>query len=302
MKPTAKYFTACRTGNLKTLKDLLEKGVSADATDEYNLTGLIYAGRKGQIEAAKLLIHHGASLDLGDNRNRTPLFHAMTFNKADFVEYIHNQGASLTIKDAHGYTAPEFARATPLKYSQVIKVFDKIQGLSTNLKPKPETIGLPMSSGPHCGGINKMKVSLFQLFKKYCSTTYCDDLDCFSIQLSVSSKLHDYGEERVYNVRHNKKRNYISSEIVIPIGRWDGVPAEEIKNYLSSKVLNALELSIERAIKNKLKIDKDKLLNDVNIAIKEFNLLSFSNEKNDDNFTNNVLSFIEKFKNSQNPA
>jgi ankyrin repeat protein len=110
MDDLAKFFRACRTGNVKVIQQLLDKGLDPNARDEDFLTGLIWAGRKGKLESARVLLERGAELETGDKRCRTSLFHAAVFNRREFVEYLAGIGANVNPVDTHGCTPLDIAR------------------------------------------------------------------------------------------------------------------------------------------------------------------------------------------------
>ena len=109
MDDLAKFFRACRTGNVDLISDLLGKGIDPNSRDEDYLTGLIWAGRKGKIQSARVLLEHGAELELGDKRCRTPLFHAAVFNRCEFVQFLFSKGANVNPVDTHGCTPLDIA-------------------------------------------------------------------------------------------------------------------------------------------------------------------------------------------------
>ncbi|MBL8297712.1 MAG: ankyrin repeat domain-containing protein [Rhodanobacteraceae bacterium] len=109
MTNLAKFFRACRTGNIKVIRECLGDGLDPNSRDEDFLTGLIWAGRKGKIESAQVLLEHGAELEAGDKRCRTALFHATVFNHLEFVEYLVARGANVNPVDMHGCTPLDIA-------------------------------------------------------------------------------------------------------------------------------------------------------------------------------------------------
>ena len=160
-----------------------------------------------------------------------------------------------------------------------------------------EIIGLPMEGGgPHDGGLGKLKVKLYHSFKESCRSSYCTEVDNFSILLSVSGSICQYGSECIKNVRHSRKLRIIHAEVVIPVEAWEGKTPNELKLYLSRRVREALVCCIDRAIKNKLIIDKDALLMDIDKGIKSFTEIEYSLEDVRDPFIEAALAAIDEFR------
>jgi ankyrin repeat protein len=107
-----KFFQACSTGNVAVVTAFINDGVDPNARDQYEFTGLIWAGRKGRVEVADLLIKKGADIEAGDVRGRTGLFHAVTYKRYVFVEFMVQRGANINPIDSHGWTPLDFARTT----------------------------------------------------------------------------------------------------------------------------------------------------------------------------------------------
>ena len=75
-----KLHEAAKTGNIKTVRRLLEEGHPVNAVDpSFGLTPLHFAVRNGCIEAARLLIENGASLTQPSTQGITPLDWTSTY-------------------------------------------------------------------------------------------------------------------------------------------------------------------------------------------------------------------------------
>lgn len=104
-----KFFHACSTGKPEAVVSFLGSGIHPDARDQYNLTGLIWAGRKGHIAVAELLLNRGADIKAGDNRGRTALFPAVTYKRIEFVRFLASYGANVNPIDSHGWSPLDFS-------------------------------------------------------------------------------------------------------------------------------------------------------------------------------------------------
>ena len=76
--PGASLVRASRTGNLSTMKSLLDHGADPNATGAFGMTPLASAARNGMIDAIELLLARGADPHRGCGVNGwTPLQHAL---------------------------------------------------------------------------------------------------------------------------------------------------------------------------------------------------------------------------------
>jgi len=98
-----KYINACSTGKADVVEQFLDGGVDVEQRDDYNLTGLMWAGRKGRVEVAKLLLDRGAQMEAIDNTGRTALYHAVCYDRYEFVETLLGRGANPNAVDMHGW-------------------------------------------------------------------------------------------------------------------------------------------------------------------------------------------------------
>jgi len=94
--PNNKFFQACSTGKTDVVAAYLDSGIGPNARDQYQLTGLMWAGRKGRIEVAALLIKRRADIEAGDVRGRTALFHAAAYSRYEFVQFLARLGANVS--------------------------------------------------------------------------------------------------------------------------------------------------------------------------------------------------------------
>jgi len=96
---------AAAHGDLTLLRDLLERGASADEADAAGLTALVHAARHGQLRAIEILVGSGADPNLRSGGNDwTPLQHAIHKNQLDAVQQLVRFGADTDRGTRTGYT------------------------------------------------------------------------------------------------------------------------------------------------------------------------------------------------------
>jgi hypothetical protein len=79
-----KLHEAAKTGNIDSVRRLLEEGHPVNAVDpSFGLTPLHFAVRNGSIEVARLLIENGASLTQPSTQGITPLDWASVYLDPD---------------------------------------------------------------------------------------------------------------------------------------------------------------------------------------------------------------------------
>jgi hypothetical protein len=83
----SEFFEACKSGNEKTVLELLESGIDPNCSEPYNYeTALHMACRKGKFDVAILLLGFGAEPQQQDIKRCTPLQKAMTYAQANPME------------------------------------------------------------------------------------------------------------------------------------------------------------------------------------------------------------------------
>jgi ankyrin repeat protein len=99
----ALHRSAC-TGNLRSLKALLDEGVGVDEKDAAGWTALYWAVSMGQVEVAELLLDRGAQVDTRAVDERTPLHQAASAGNSRLVEVLLAMGADVNAEDKRGNT------------------------------------------------------------------------------------------------------------------------------------------------------------------------------------------------------
>lgn len=99
-------FDAVRTGNIETVKLLVEKSpLILDSRDSDGMTALHHAARDGNAALIDYLIDKGAKTEIQSNQGKTPLHLAATFDRKDAVAALVRRGATLETRDSYGRTA-----------------------------------------------------------------------------------------------------------------------------------------------------------------------------------------------------
>ncbi len=226
----SKFFSSCRSGNVDALAKLLDKGVDANSRDNYQLTGLIYAGRKGQVEVGKLLVERGADIDAQDLTSQTALIHGVAFAKYEFVEWIAGTGADVNVIDMHDCTALDHARSyRDRRMEGVLKRFGAIANDSEEFDDSVTEILIAIDELNWFGVSTKSIVMpLRELCDKHCREKYCEEYKSISFVLYIQS---DGPENRCSRVGLGKRASYIGIDIIID-GNQDNLPgviAEQLR-------------------------------------------------------------------------
>lgn len=88
-------ITAARTGDMRTLRQLMEHGASVNAVLRGDGTPLIAAVRAGRVDVAAFLLASGANPSLGVPGDGSPLTVAARSGRRDLVELLLSRGASI---------------------------------------------------------------------------------------------------------------------------------------------------------------------------------------------------------------
>ena len=82
------FVDAARTGDVKLLRQMIEKGIDLDGMTHGGQTALGEAARQGEVEAVTILIEAGATIDDTTNAGQTPLFRAVSEGRTDVVKLL----------------------------------------------------------------------------------------------------------------------------------------------------------------------------------------------------------------------
>ncbi len=132
-------------------------------------------------------------------------------------------------------------------------------------------------NAPECHGLGDIKIDLWRSLCESCHSTYCNDVDHYALALRIGGIFADYDEEKTSKIRHSKKGRFIGADIDIPMAVLLIKTTNELKFYLSNRVLDAMSQLVDRLKKEKLNIDGISLLKDVREAISVFNNKLYEN-------------------------
>jgi ankyrin repeat protein len=95
-----KFFDAAKDGDLRTVEELLGKGVDIESHDEgRGYTALIHAAEGGQIEMVRFLLEKGADVDgKGTESGRTALMLAAWEGHTEVVRFLISKGAKVNMQ------------------------------------------------------------------------------------------------------------------------------------------------------------------------------------------------------------
>ncbi len=107
LTPGAKFAVAIESGDLETIKSLVQGGASADTLIEYGehkITPLMKACWDGELEIATYLLDQGADVNFADEEGDTALFQAIKRGRAEFAQLLIDRGAKVNVKDVRQFT------------------------------------------------------------------------------------------------------------------------------------------------------------------------------------------------------
>jgi len=126
----AAWEDAIKRGDVRIVRDLLERGVDVDARDRYGQTALMLAAHAGHREVIEALIAHRANLNVTAKFGLSALMLALVAGHAEVARLLAKAGADLSLR---GTGAPGFVDKTAYD----LAVERGMLELSTELTPKP---------------------------------------------------------------------------------------------------------------------------------------------------------------------
>jgi len=121
---------AIKRGEVKHVRDLLERGTDVDSRDRHGKTALMLAAHAGHRQIVEALVAHRASLNTTAKYGLSALMLAVVAGHADIARLLAEAGADLKLR---GSGAPGFAGKTAYD----LAVEREIRELFAVLKPKP---------------------------------------------------------------------------------------------------------------------------------------------------------------------
>ncbi|WP_375604376.1 ankyrin repeat domain-containing protein [Wolbachia endosymbiont of Anurida maritima] len=97
-------FTVVKSGDLDSVKDLVESGSDVNVIDEYGDTPLHYATRNGYTDVVIFLIGKGANTNAIGRLGQTPLHYAMEHGNMEITKILVTHKADVNAQDGNGWT------------------------------------------------------------------------------------------------------------------------------------------------------------------------------------------------------
>ncbi|KAI3688006.1 hypothetical protein L1987_81712 [Smallanthus sonchifolius] len=111
---------AATKGDIRTIKRLLEDGVTINGLDQHGWTVLHRASFKGRADIVQILVNKGIDIDARDEDGYTALHCAVESGHTDVIELLVKKGADVDARTNKGATAMQIA--VSLNYTGIIRV------------------------------------------------------------------------------------------------------------------------------------------------------------------------------------
>jgi ankyrin repeat protein len=113
------FSTALRNGDVRAIREALDKGASVNARDEHGNTPLMLAAAYSDVASMKLLLDRGAQVNVTNSEGATPLIRAAyDYDKARLLV---DRGADVNARTAMGHT-PLILAARPVNSHRTVKL------------------------------------------------------------------------------------------------------------------------------------------------------------------------------------
>ncbi len=100
--PEDRLRYAVLKNDIKTVQDLIKKGVDINAQDRQGFTPLIIAARHGRAMCARVLLGHGAEIDKKDYKGNSALLWAAFHGYGEVVDVLLEKGADIDARGKNG--------------------------------------------------------------------------------------------------------------------------------------------------------------------------------------------------------
>jgi hypothetical protein len=113
-------------------------------------------------------------------------------------------------------------------------------------------------------------MALRRLLESECQGPYSSTIKEIALVLRIDGSVQDWGKRGVDNVRIQKKSGYATADIFVTSDVWRMADTKSIRSYFATEVVAAVRKIAESAAKAKVPLDGERLLLDVDRAIKKF--------------------------------
>jgi hypothetical protein len=122
--PGQQLVDTCESGDLDTVRKLLDQGVNVNWNDTFGSTALMWASQEGHAEVVKFLLDRGALPDIQNNIGLTALMYASHFGQVDCTQLLLERGADMSLKNEDGMKARDFA--VKQGYADIVQLFNEV--------------------------------------------------------------------------------------------------------------------------------------------------------------------------------
>jgi hypothetical protein len=132
------------------------------------------------------------------------------------------------------------------------------------------TFGVQSGDVPSGDATEPHFMPLRKLLAARCIGPYSPEIDEFPIVLRVSGQIWRFEGEGCQRLRLQRKKRYITIDIVMPENRWLGASAADIRTFLARMTEEAIELMIAKLEKSGVKVESEKLRADLRQVLAEY--------------------------------
>lgn len=112
--------------------------------------------------------------------------------------------------------------------------------------------------------------ALRELFSEHCAHRYGEDIDAFAPVLRVDGEVWHWDRDGIGNVRVGKKSRRATFDIYLSRASWMGKDAVAVRRSIANGLREGFDAVVDRARKEKIDVDSDRLTADVRTVIKKF--------------------------------
>jgi len=130
--------------------------------------------------------------------------------------------------------------------------------------------------GAQTGGVSASDATrphflqLRKLLRERCPGPYSPTNDEFAIVLRIDGDISYWNFEGCQKLRISRKGRYVTIDVGVPRHRWEGVSPIAIRHYLAESCREAMRQMIQKLQNERIAVDSDRLMQDVDKALVEF--------------------------------